>query len=133
MGIHLLHSTHGGERTTSHDAIQNVFVPIVKDVRFHVLQEQTHVLLLPSLEYFHQRVDIVMLVDDIRTLVNVIIANPIRAYLVSWANFSCGVSMIMVAQVKERLYRDHYLIYVFFPFTIEVFECFHQQFNNFFH
>ncbi len=43
-GIHLFHYTHGGKRTSSHDAIQNAFVSIVRDASFHVLWEQTHVL-----------------------------------------------------------------------------------------
>ncbi len=39
----------------------------------------------------------------------------------------------MVTKVKEGLYCDHYPTYVIFPFTIEVFECFDQQFDKFFH
>jgi hypothetical protein len=34
---------HGGEKTTSHDVGWDVFKFIVKDDRFHVLCEQTHV------------------------------------------------------------------------------------------
>jgi hypothetical protein len=47
--IHLLHYTYDGERITSYDAIRNVFASIVRDVGFHVLQEQTHIFLSPSL------------------------------------------------------------------------------------
>ncbi len=36
--------SHGGEWIVSHDAIQDAFVSIAKDVRFHVSCEQTHVL-----------------------------------------------------------------------------------------
>jgi hypothetical protein len=39
MGIHLLRYAHGGERIASHDDVWNVFVSIVKDVRFYVLWE----------------------------------------------------------------------------------------------
>jgi hypothetical protein len=42
--IHLLHYVHGGERTTTHDAIQDYFASIVKDVGYHVVHKQTHVL-----------------------------------------------------------------------------------------
>jgi hypothetical protein len=44
MGIHLLRCVHGGERTTSHKVVQNVFMAIAKDVGFHISQEHTHVL-----------------------------------------------------------------------------------------
>ncbi len=43
MGIQLFHYAHGGERMISHDVVSNAFAFIVKDVRFHVLCEQTHV------------------------------------------------------------------------------------------
>jgi hypothetical protein len=46
IGINLLHSVHGGKHMTTHDAVQNSFTSIIKDVRFHVLCEQTHVLLM---------------------------------------------------------------------------------------
>jgi hypothetical protein len=45
MGIHLLHCAHGGDTTTLHDVMQDGFTIVVKDARFHVSQEQTHVLL----------------------------------------------------------------------------------------
>jgi hypothetical protein len=35
---------HGGEKTASHDVVQDAFEFIVKDGGFHVLCEQTHVL-----------------------------------------------------------------------------------------
>ncbi len=37
---------YGGEKTTSHDVVRDAFASNSKDVRFHVLHEQTHVLLL---------------------------------------------------------------------------------------
>jgi hypothetical protein len=39
LGIHLFWCAHGGERTTSHDVVQDVFTSIVRNARFHVLQE----------------------------------------------------------------------------------------------
>jgi hypothetical protein len=44
MGIHLFRYTHGGEMTISHDVVRDAFAFIAKDVKFHVLQKQTHVL-----------------------------------------------------------------------------------------
>jgi hypothetical protein len=41
--------------------------------------------------------------DGIHTLSDVIIIDPIRANLISWAALSHGVFSIVVAQVKEGL------------------------------
>jgi hypothetical protein len=131
MGIHLFHCTRGGERTTSHDAIRNAFVSIVRDARFHILQEQTHILQPPSFQNFHQRVNIVWSIDSICTLDDVVIVDPILTNLVSHVAFFHGVVMIVVAQMKEKLYHDCYPMDMFFPIIIEV-GCFHEQSNNFF-
>jgi hypothetical protein len=45
MGIHLFHCTHGGERMLSHDVVWDAFASIVRYSSFHVVHEQTHVLL----------------------------------------------------------------------------------------
>jgi hypothetical protein len=39
IGIQLFHCAHGGERTDSHDVMQNAFVSIEKDAGFHILCE----------------------------------------------------------------------------------------------
>ncbi len=39
MGIHFLCCAHDGDKTTSHDIMQDVFVSITRDVRFYVLRE----------------------------------------------------------------------------------------------
>lgn len=54
MGIHFLQCSHGREHIIFHDAVQDAFVSIVKNVRFYVSHEQTHVLLtfLPLLQSF---------------------------------------------------------------------------------
>jgi hypothetical protein len=47
--IHLLHCDHGGKCIATHDAVWNYFTSIIRDVGFHVLHQQTHVLPTPSL------------------------------------------------------------------------------------
>jgi hypothetical protein len=37
MGIHLLCCTHGGEMMASYDVMQDVFIYIARDARFHVV------------------------------------------------------------------------------------------------
>jgi hypothetical protein len=96
LRIHLFHYAHGGNRIASHDIVQDGFASIVKDVGFHVLQEQIHIFSLSSLQSFPRRwTNIVLLVDDIWTLADVVIVNLIRANLVSQAFFSCGVIVTM--------------------------------------
>jgi hypothetical protein len=92
MGIHLLYCAHGGERTASHDVIQNIFSSIAKDAWFHILQKQTHILPSPSPQSFHKQVNIVLSIKGIRTLVGIIITNPIQRNLVSWDAFSHGLT-----------------------------------------
>jgi hypothetical protein len=65
----------------------------MKKTKFHVLWEQTHVLLSPSLYSSHWQVNIVPLVDGIHALVHVIINNFTQVDLVSH----------VVAQGKEGL------------------------------
>jgi len=50
MGMHLLHCAHGGERTVAHDVVQDSIASIIRDVGFHVLCKQIHVLLAPFLQ-----------------------------------------------------------------------------------
>jgi hypothetical protein len=68
---------------------------------------------------------LVLLIDDIPTLVDVFIANPTRAYLVSRAIISHGVDASLVAQVKEKFHCNHYLVDVFLPLAMEVFGRLH--------
>jgi hypothetical protein len=57
--------------TITHDVVQDFFVFIVKDVEFHVLCEQTDVLLTWSIKILW--IDIVLIKNDIHTLADVII------------------------------------------------------------
>jgi hypothetical protein len=115
-----------------HDAIWDAFVSIVRDAMFHVLREQTHILWPPSFQFFHQRINIVLSIDSIRTLADVVIVDPIQTDLVSRVGFFHGVVMTMVVQVKEKLYHHCYPMDVFFPLIIKVFGCLHEQSNIFF-
>ncbi len=92
MQIHLFRYAHGGEKTTSHDVIWDAFASITRDVGFHVLWEQTHILPPPYLQSSLRRVNIVLLIDGTRMLANVIIIDPIQAYLVSQVTLfhGCG-------------------------------------------
>jgi hypothetical protein len=82
---------------TLHDVVQNVFAAIAKNAGFHVSQEQTHVLLLPTVQFSCRLIEIVLLVDGVHTLVDVVIFNPTQIDLVLQVVFSRGVvTTIMV-------------------------------------
>ncbi len=49
---------------------------IVRNARFCVLRDQTHILLLPTLQYSFRRIDIVLYVDGVCMLVNIVIVDP---------------------------------------------------------
>ncbi len=47
-----------------------------------------------------------LLVDYVRTLIDVVIGDCIRVDLVSWAVFSCEVATIVTIKVKDDFYRN---------------------------
>jgi len=98
--IHLFHCVHGGECITTHDVVQDSFISIAKDVGFHVLHEQTHVLSMSFLQSSRQQMDIILIIDGICTLANKIITNPICANLVLQATSSQGVASMITTQAK---------------------------------
>jgi hypothetical protein len=75
----------------------------------------------------------VLSIDGVHTLVDVVIINPTRVDLVLQAAFSRGVVMKIIAQVKDGLYCNRFLTYMFFPLVIKVFRCLHQQLDEFLH
>jgi hypothetical protein len=88
MVIHIPRCVHGGEKTVSHDVMGDVFVFITKDVKFHVSQNQTHVLPPLVMKASRHRINIVPSVDD------VVITNPTQVDLVSQSIISCMVVTI---------------------------------------
>jgi hypothetical protein len=75
-GIHFLCCVHGNERAKTHGVICNTFATIAWDVNFHVGQEQLNVFSSTTFNSSHWQIDIVLTKDGIRTLANIVIANP---------------------------------------------------------
>jgi hypothetical protein len=113
--------------------VRNVFVSIARDMGFHASHEQTHVLPPPSLQSSYERVDIMLLVDGIRTLANVVIVDPTQVNLVSQTASFHRVVATMATQAKEGLYHNQHPTYTFLPLAIKVFRCTHQQAYDFIH
>jgi hypothetical protein len=78
----------------THDVICDTFATIVRNVGFHVGREQLHA--LPSTQ-----INIVFTKSGIHILVDVVIINPMRAYLLfkSCATFDG-------THAKQKNYRD---------------------------
>ncbi len=76
MGIHLLRCVHSKERIGTHDAIHDTFATITRNVGFQMGQKQLHALLSPAFNSCRRQVDIVPTKDGIRTLADIVIANP---------------------------------------------------------
>jgi hypothetical protein len=83
--------------------------------------------------FAHRRVDIVLTKDGIRTLVNVVIANPTWADLLPWSCATQGFVTSNATQTKKQSYRDRHLINQFLPLVVEVFGCLHKQADMFLH
>jgi len=120
--IHLLHCAHGGERMALHDA----FGAIVENARFHVSQEQSHVLPPLALQFLPCQVNILLSINGVHMLADVVIVDPTWIDLVSQATFSCGVVTRVTTWVKDGFYCDQFLEDMFFPLVIKVFGFLHQ-------
>jgi len=71
--------------------------------------------------------------DGIHTLVNMVINDPTKGNLVFQVVPSRKVIMMTITQAKEGLYHDWHSTNTFLPLAIKIFECIHQQANNFLH
>jgi hypothetical protein len=121
MGIHLLCCAHANKLIWTHDAIHYTFVAIVKDVGFHVGQEQLHVLPLNTFNFSYQWIDIVFTKDDICTLIDVVIANPAYEHIY-FPNFAPPKDLLLLMWFKPKME----LLWPFFPLVVKVFGCLHK-------
>jgi hypothetical protein len=133
MGIHFLRCVHGNEHTKTHDVVRDTFVAIVQDVGFHVGEEQLHVLPSTTFNSSCQWVNIVFTKNDIHTLIDVVIVDPMWVNLFPW---SCATQRFVTfdaAQVKEKSYYNWHLTNQFLPLTIGIFGCLHKHAHVFSH
>jgi hypothetical protein len=105
MGIHFLCCAHGNEHIGTHDAICNTFAPITWDDGFNMGQEQLHALLSTTFNSFCQWVNIVLTKNDILTLVDVGIVDPlVWMDLLSQSYTTQVFTTFDVVQAKEKSY-----------------------------
>jgi hypothetical protein len=65
--------------------------------------------------------------DEIRTLVDIVITNPMLADLPPQSCTTQRFATSNATQAKERNYHDQHPINQFFPLAIEVFKCLHKE------
>jgi hypothetical protein len=74
---------------------------IAKDVGFQISQEQTHVLLPPTLQFSHCQVDGVLSINGVCTLVNVVIMTLVK--LIWFHKLLFLVGLLRQLQLKQRM------------------------------
>jgi len=82
---------------------------------------------------FHQQVNIVLTKDGNRTLVNVVIANPIGVDLFHQSCATRRFVTFKIVQAKKKSYHDRHPTDHFFPFVIELFGCLNKKVDMFLH
>ncbi len=133
MGIHFLCCAYGIKHMKTHDVVHNTFVAIMWNVSFHMGWEQLHALPSATLNYFHQQVNIVLTKNEICTLVDVVIANPMNVNLIFW---SCTIQRFVALNAvpaKEKNYCNWHPANQFLLLAIQIFEWLHKQANVFLH
>jgi hypothetical protein len=101
MGIHLLSCVHDNERSRIHDAIHDTFVAITWNDGFHLWWKQLHALPLTTFNSYCQWVDIVLIKDDICTLVDIIIIDPTWVDLHPWSYTIQRFNALDAVQAKK--------------------------------
>ncbi|CAM6120862.1 unnamed protein product [Calypogeia fissa] len=131
VGTHILRCSHGSERTATHDNLCDVLAAITWDTVYHVSTEQTHV--LPAVDGIpdRRRVDIVFSQVGVWALVDVVVADPMGASMVSSATHIPGHAASHAAWLKEEAYAIRHHGDLFYPFVVEVFWALHLALDRF--
>jgi hypothetical protein len=128
MHVHTSHQSYKCPPFTLHpwqwthmhyDVVHNTFVAIAQDANFHMGWKQLHTLPLTTFHFSHWEVDIVITKDGIRTLANIVIANPTWMDLLTWSYTTRGFTTSKGTQTKERNYCDWHPTYHFLLLAIE--------------
>jgi hypothetical protein len=104
LWVSTFYVVHGNEHIGTHDAIHNTFATIVRNVGFHMGQEQLHVFFSTTFSFSYQRVNIMFTKDGIRTLADVVIVNPMQADLLPQFCTTQKFVTFDAIQAKEKSY-----------------------------
>jgi hypothetical protein len=82
LRTHLLRCPYRNEHITTHNTLQDIITTIVLESGTHVQREVSH--LFPHHTWW--RMDILITIDDFRTLMDIIITDPTRTNMVKWTS-----------------------------------------------
>jgi hypothetical protein len=105
LWVSTFYVVHGNEHIGTHDAIRNTFATIVRNVSFHMGQEQLHVFFSTTFNFSYQRVDIMLTKNGICILADVVIVNPMQADLLPQFCATQKFVIFDAIQAKEKSYH----------------------------
>ncbi|CAM6100549.1 unnamed protein product [Calypogeia fissa] len=108
-----------------------VHLGIHRDAGYHVSTEQTHVLLVIDGIPDRRWADIVFSRAGVRSLADMVVADPTGASMVSSAAHIPGHAASHVARLKEEAYAIRHPGDLFYPFAVEVFGALHPAVDQF--
>jgi hypothetical protein len=132
LGIHLLQCSCGNEHIGTHDTFHDVLHPLQRNLVFHVIQEQLHVLFSPTLQTARCNANVVLSKDGSKTLAKIVIANPTHVDFLDLAFFTQGFARSKVVETKEQSYKITTLQNHFLSLAIDIFDYLHKQFDIFY-
>jgi hypothetical protein len=106
LGIHLLWCSHGLNALGHITQFLTSWHPF-KEVGFHVVQEQLHILPSTMLQTSKQCVNIVLFKYEVQTLVDIFITIP--PMQIFWLTHDLPRMTLEIAQTKEKGYQNHHL------------------------
>ncbi|CAM6091882.1 unnamed protein product [Calypogeia fissa] len=105
VGTHILRCSHGSKWTAIHNDIRDVLAAIARDVGpdvgYHVTMEETHVLSTVDGILDQRCADNVFSWAGVRALVDIVVADPIGASMVSLAAHILGHAASHMAQLMH--------------------------------
>jgi hypothetical protein len=116
LGIHLLHCSCGSECIAVHDALWNIITTIASKNGAHVQRKVFHLFLHHTWKW----VDIVITINNFRTLANIIIVNSTCIDLVQCVSMTTMHAITIVAQNKAWSYTKRTLGNNFIPLAINL-------------
>jgi hypothetical protein len=127
FGIHLTHCSFGGQRITTHDAIQNVMYALVQESG-HVVWKEWWYVLMSRVSLW---IDIYMTWENQIFIVNMVFTNPtwetMASSVITWP-IGVATKLNVIAEIykNKRLHEGHHFI----PMAMEVHGAFGHDINH---
>jgi len=113
--------------TSAHDTLWDIVTTIALESRTHVQREVSH--LFPY--HIWRQLDIIIIKNGCYILMDIVIVDLIRIYMVQWTLTMITHATRMVAYEKTQFYAKRTPRDDFIPLVIEIYGCLHSQFDSF--